>query len=211
MSRKNFEHQLKRQYVLEAAIKLFAENGVENTSMDDIARAADYTRRTLYSYFKSHDDICLLALTGDLSARWLLQQEAMAEKATGLARLLAFGESYFKFSLENPHSTNLQAYWDFKGINPSKIGEETFAAFTALNDELASGLRALFKLGINDGSLRPDLEIDMSLSQYIYSLRTIVNRALSDRYTFASFTPEIYIEHFLDLFSRSIRNQKGTA
>jgi len=66
MSRKKLEYDTKRQYILAAAVKLFADKGVENTSMDDIARESEYTRRTLYSYFKSRDDVCLLALTNDL-------------------------------------------------------------------------------------------------------------------------------------------------
>ena len=46
-----------RQNILEAAERLFAEKGVRQTTMDDIAKAADYSKSTVYVYFKSKDEI----------------------------------------------------------------------------------------------------------------------------------------------------------
>ena len=40
-----------RQNILEAAERLFAEKGVRQTTMDDIAKAADYSKSTVYVYF----------------------------------------------------------------------------------------------------------------------------------------------------------------
>ena len=39
------------------AEKLFASMGIERTSMDDIAKAAGYSKATLYVYFKNKEDI----------------------------------------------------------------------------------------------------------------------------------------------------------
>lgn len=39
------------------AIRLFSEKGIDNTSMDDIAKAAGYSKATLYVYFKNKDEI----------------------------------------------------------------------------------------------------------------------------------------------------------
>ena len=57
MNRKEIELQSRRDFVLDAARRLYSTKGIENTSMEDIAGASDYTRRTLYTYFKSHDEI----------------------------------------------------------------------------------------------------------------------------------------------------------
>ncbi len=42
-----------------AAEKLFLENGLENTSMIDIARRAAITKATLYRYFQNRDEIAV--------------------------------------------------------------------------------------------------------------------------------------------------------
>ena len=46
-----------RSNILEVAKKLFLENGFIQTTMDDIAKMADYSKSTLYVYFKSKEEI----------------------------------------------------------------------------------------------------------------------------------------------------------
>jgi AcrR family transcriptional regulator len=47
--------------IKQAGIRLFSEKGYDATTLDDIAAAADISRRTFFYYFKSKDEI-LLAL-----------------------------------------------------------------------------------------------------------------------------------------------------
>jgi AcrR family transcriptional regulator len=46
-----------RKNIIETAKALFAERGIDRTSMDDIAKKAEYSKTTLYAYFKSKDEI----------------------------------------------------------------------------------------------------------------------------------------------------------
>lgn len=46
-----------RDKFIEVARSLFARQGVENTTMNDIATASDKGRRTIYTYFKSKTEI----------------------------------------------------------------------------------------------------------------------------------------------------------
>lgn len=46
-----------RDKLIETAKQLFIRNGVENTTIGDIATASDKGRRTIYTYFKSKLDI----------------------------------------------------------------------------------------------------------------------------------------------------------
>ncbi len=46
-----------RDRFIEVARSLFARQGVENTTMNDIATASDKGRRTIYTYFKSKREI----------------------------------------------------------------------------------------------------------------------------------------------------------
>lgn len=43
--------------MVDVARQLFAKNGLENTTMNDIAHASGKGRRTLYTYFKNKEDI----------------------------------------------------------------------------------------------------------------------------------------------------------
>lgn len=46
-----------REKLIDVARQLFAHQGVENTTMNDIASASDKGRRTIYTYFKSKTEI----------------------------------------------------------------------------------------------------------------------------------------------------------
>ena len=49
----------RRTQILRRATEIFEQQGVAQTSMEDIARAVGVTREALYYYFKSRDDILL--------------------------------------------------------------------------------------------------------------------------------------------------------
>lgn len=46
-----------RRNILDAADKLFCKNGVEKTTMEQLATAAGYSKPTLYGYFKDKDEV----------------------------------------------------------------------------------------------------------------------------------------------------------
>jgi AcrR family transcriptional regulator len=202
--RKDSERRTRRQFIVDAARTLFGENGIENTTMEDIAVASGYTRRTLYAYFKSFDEICLVVLHEDQTTRWELQKEAIAASTTGLAKLQAWARTLYRFAADNPQYMRLEIYWDYHGLNPRSIGRPLFDRFTARNNELADGLREIFRLGMADGSMRKGLEVDMCISQFLYSLRSIINRAISPGYSFASFDADDYVAHYIEFFCRAI-------
>lgn len=55
-----------RQLLVDVARVLFAKNGVANTTMNDIAVASKKGRRTIYSYFKSKDEIFMAVIESEL-------------------------------------------------------------------------------------------------------------------------------------------------
>jgi AcrR family transcriptional regulator len=55
-----------RNLLVDVARRLFAQNGFENTSMNEIAQQANKGRRTLYTYFKSKEDIYNTVIQSEL-------------------------------------------------------------------------------------------------------------------------------------------------
>lgn len=56
-----------RDMLVDVARQLFARSGVDNTTMNDIAQASRKGRRTLYTYFKSKNEIYMAVVESELS------------------------------------------------------------------------------------------------------------------------------------------------
>jgi AcrR family transcriptional regulator len=195
---------VRRRFILDAARGLLAETAITDISMDDIAAAAGYTRRTLYAYFDSRDDVWLCVHLEDLTRRWEWQKLHLAGVEGGLARIMVWAESLYAYWKAHPGSMLVEKYWDFHGIHPNRLSPATFAEFEALNTELAAALREMFREGVEDGSLRTDLSVDACISQFLYALRAVLGRALSSSYSFTDLDPDRYVRLYLDQYRRSI-------
>ena len=59
MGRKKKESlaRFNRENIMQSARTLFETNGIEKTTVDDIAKEADCSKSTLYVYFKSKEEI----------------------------------------------------------------------------------------------------------------------------------------------------------
>ncbi len=55
-----------RDRIVDVARQLFAKDGIENTTMNDIAKASKKGRRTLYTYFKNKDEVYLAVVKSEL-------------------------------------------------------------------------------------------------------------------------------------------------
>jgi AcrR family transcriptional regulator len=66
-----------RAKLVDVARQLFAKNGVDNTTMNDIAVASTKGRRTLYTYFKSKEEIYIAVVESEL--------DKLAEALDGVA------------------------------------------------------------------------------------------------------------------------------
>ena len=57
MSPKIVDKEAKKREIIQAAIQMFAQNGIAKTKMIDIAQTAKIGKGTIYEYFHSKDDI----------------------------------------------------------------------------------------------------------------------------------------------------------
>lgn len=57
VERKEKQKQITKNDIINSAEKVFFEKGFENATMDDIAKEAEFTKKTLYSYFRSKEEL----------------------------------------------------------------------------------------------------------------------------------------------------------
>ena len=55
--RKRQEKEIRRKDIVDAAERVFFSKGFENASMDEVAKEAEFSKRTVYIYFNSKEQI----------------------------------------------------------------------------------------------------------------------------------------------------------
>ena len=89
--------QQTRESIARAALRLFAERGYDETTLADIANAANVAPRTIFAYFESKEDILLCEENGFLSQL----KRRLDERPPGTTTVDAIRE--FLSSIEHPN------------------------------------------------------------------------------------------------------------
>jgi AcrR family transcriptional regulator len=98
--------------ILDAAMELVAQGGLEALSMGRLAEAVDYTAGALYRYFPSKDALLahLVAQVLEEAQGFLARTEASLPTGSfPLTRVFALAQGYREFARERPHSFGLLA------------------------------------------------------------------------------------------------------
>src|ERR1700676_1985656 len=133
-----------------AGLQLFTQYGYRKTSVDDIARAAQVAKRTVYLHFENKAAVFLAIL--DYLGDQVRQRCAAAERAGGTAvrRLTGLLDVYFGMGFElfskSEHMPELEE--TFSKLARSRIGDLN----TEYQERLARFLRSLQKTGEVGGS-----------------------------------------------------------
>jgi AcrR family transcriptional regulator len=79
-----------RDMLVDVARQLFARMGVDNTTMNDIAQASSKGRRTLYTYFKSKNDIYQAVIETELDKLYRMLLDVASKDLPADEKLITF-------------------------------------------------------------------------------------------------------------------------
>lgn len=99
--RKAKEKEELKKLILQAAKKLFAEKGIEQTTIRNIADAIEYSVGTVYVYFKDKKEI-LHELHTQGFTQLGREMRVLSNVSDPMERLKALGRVYLQFAIENP-------------------------------------------------------------------------------------------------------------
>lgn len=174
--RKKEPRSVHREKIVSAASALFMEKGIAATSMDDIAKAAGYSKATLYVYFENKEEIVgILALNSmkklyDYISSALIQHETTKARYDFICRgLVQYQEEfpfYFKMVLDK---INI----DFVSKDYLPEEKETYQIGEEINEKIKNFLLS----GMEKGDLRSDLEIMPAILNFWGMLSGIIQLA----------------------------------
>ena len=137
--RKKEPRSVHRENIVSAASTLFMERGIAATSMDDIAKAAGYSKATLYVYFENKEEIVGILVLNSMKKLYDYISSALIQHETTKARydficrgLVQYQEEfpfYFKMVLDK---INI----DFEGKDYLPEERETYQIGEEINEKI---------------------------------------------------------------------------
>jgi AcrR family transcriptional regulator len=207
MTRKERERATRRSEIIDAAQHLFLSKGFENTTMEEIAERAEFGKPTLYAYFKSKDEILFRVHMRRHQDKIQALKQAAERQTTGYDQLRALGAAYYHYYRANPEYLRMQAYWDHRGLAFDRFGETVRDQYNELYESFMDITR-IIKLGIEDGTLRSDLDVDLTLDLFFMTLRSVANQVLlieAPNVSQINDPSESTYFYYLDLFMEGVR------
>jgi AcrR family transcriptional regulator len=162
------EKERRRGEILDAAESLYAQEGWESVTVDQVARGARLSRALVYVYFK--DKQALLFAVGERAMNLLRDRfiAASAGPTSGVEKIEAIGRAYMAYAFEFPHyfdfCSRFQAY-----STSADDPDSPDLGCQAAGDEAIGVVVQAIECGVRDGSIRPNIGNPVTLAVTLWA------------------------------------------
>jgi AcrR family transcriptional regulator len=153
--RRRREKQERHAAILRAADAVFRSRGVSDATMDDIARAAEVSKGTLYLYFQNKDHL-FLTIASQFLEELTVTLAALPVQGTGFERAQRVFTTYAEFAQRHSARCKTSMSWVLSGC-PVAEGSQGLDQYRELVGELYRLFSEAIDAGKKDGSIASDL------------------------------------------------------
>jgi AcrR family transcriptional regulator len=183
---------IRRRDIMAGAWTLMESKGILAVTMDDIARQAEYTKQTLYSYFSSKDELLVAIHLHRFHKRWEEHRQLMDAQKSGIGKIRAFGESYYRYFTRHPADLQLMVYIDFRGLYFTELYQKLYLKERDFLDGTEAYMQQALRQAQEEGTLRRDLDLWWALAYIYLSLRATLNEAMMSKKTTSAKRKSVY-------------------
>lgn len=195
-----------RAAIAEAAQELFYSQGVPATTMDEIARAAGYSKATLYVYFKNKKEILSFLTLESMKKLRDCIRLALKTQTESRARYHAICTALWQYQEQYPFYFDIvlqEINTDFENSDPLPVETEIFETGEEINQDLTDFIHE----GIQSGDFRPDTDALPTVFAFWAMLSGLVRMAANkERYIgqAMNLTRQEFLDYGFNTLYRSI-------
>ncbi|MEJ1961373.1 MAG: TetR/AcrR family transcriptional regulator [Gammaproteobacteria bacterium] len=142
------DHGVKRDAVIQTAARAFARHGYHNTSLDDIAKALEVTKPTIYYYVTNKEQLLFQCFVAGLEPIRAALRTVKATHEPGRKRLNTVLRQYAQ-------AVASDFGWCMVIAEHQDLSAAMSEHIRALKVEIDQGIRRLLREGVKDGSVQP--------------------------------------------------------
>ena len=207
--RKKEPKSVHREAIAAAASELFAAKGITATSMDDIAKAAGYSKATLYVYFENKEEIIAVLVMVSMKKLYSYIVSAIDRQANTKERYKQICQGLLRYQKEFPlYFEMVLDKIDILG-NQECLPEEkeTYEIGEKINEKLAIFLKS----GIDAGELKADIKVMPAIFAFWGMLSGLIQMAAKKEPYIKetmNLSEEQFVEYGFDMLYQSIANME---
>ena len=155
---------LKRDYIIQSAKKLFLANSISSVTIKDISAISGIGEATIYRYFNNKENLAI-AVSLSIQKEILPNEEVFGDSKTGIEQLAAFFNLFKSIFTANPKYFSFISEFDTLYLKDLKNGDYSISL-----DNFYDLFISSYKKGLKDGSVKKVDNIDLFYYTSTHSL-----------------------------------------
>lgn len=163
--RKEQEKEIKRNDIIDAAERVFFSKGYEQATMDEVAKEAEYSKRTIYVYFNSKEQIYFEIMIRGYHLLIDKIEKVLANNPpqNALDDLRSIFFTFFKFHQEEPaYFKAIMEYETKESIEQPGSEQQSEAECYQLGEQLFGYLYKALQKGTEEGTIKDGLDKEIT-------------------------------------------------
>lgn len=212
--RKSWEKEQRKNRIVDCAQEIFFKKGFDGATIDDIAAAAGYSKRSIYLYFRDREELFLAVVFRGQTLLYEMLKHALKDEDRGEPGLLRLGRAFYDFSLSHPeffgmimaYESKIHAY---RGDDAPLDRDSPRARCRELSNRygglVIQAIEEEMKTGRLITSLKPVQLMLLLWGQIFGVMQIILMRKEGFRETYG-ITPEALFAEFLSMVKKALAN-----
>lgn len=208
ITRKEMERDIRMNDIVDAAENVFFAKGFNSATMDDVAEKAEFSKRTLYVYFRSKEQLYFEIMLRGYRLLNGIYEKTIEKSAlkTGIEKIKLLGKTLIDFN--NNHPEYFKAIMDYEnGEMDFNTDDKSIEECYREGEKLLDFLKVAINEGIKEGTILEGIdEIKTSLILWSSIVGVLNTSRKKEKYLihYHSITPSELIDEAFKFLLRSI-------
>ncbi|MCD4772639.1 MAG: TetR/AcrR family transcriptional regulator [Bacteroidales bacterium] len=205
--RKEREKEQRKNDIIDAAEKIFFKKGLNNSTMDEVAKEAELSKGTLYLYFKSKEEIYFEIKLRAINILNRMFKESISEYKTGFENCFEIGKTYVAFLNNYSNYFKVMVYFESTDCKICDFKDKCENFFK--EDNPLNSFIQIINQGMADGSIRNDIPANV-LAQSLWAQTNGILQYISTKQKIIEFTgvqAKDIINSQFEIIKKGIKNE----
>lgn len=209
-NRKKKDIEIRRNAILDAVERIYEKGNFESITMDEIATEAEFTKQTLYTYFKGKDEIMasIYVRAANNINQMIKSTLDKKEFASGYEKLDIMRIVFTEIAEKKPIYTKMMSIYQLKDLSEFKdLG--IYDEIITKNANLTNYMSHCINKGILDGSIASNTEVQsgvLFLKALILGAVSMINYNEQYMRQELNLTPQESLKNIFEFSMKAFKN-----